>query len=82
VSHSGQRTAQSDGTRKAVAIWAVALADEELTAALALLDGVRHFCAAALEVLAQALQIGQAGLMAEAKGELLVSRRATCHSRT
>ena len=69
-------TAQSDGTSKEVAIWAAALADEALTAALALVDGVRHYCAAALEVLAQALQIGQAGLMTEAKGALLVSTRA------
>jgi hypothetical protein len=44
-------TAQADGTSKELAIWAAALADEALTAALAFVDGVRHYCAAALEFL-------------------------------
>ena len=44
-------TAQSDGTSKEMALWAAALADEALTAALAFVDGVRHYCAAALEFL-------------------------------
>ena len=44
-------TAQSDGTSKEMALWAATLADEALAAALAFVDGVRHYCAAALEFL-------------------------------
>jgi hypothetical protein len=45
-------TAQADGTIKEMAIWAAALADEALTAALAFVDGVRHYCATTLKFLA------------------------------
>ena len=44
-------TAQADGAAKEIAVWAAALADEALTAALAFVDGVRHDRAAALEFL-------------------------------
>ena len=44
-------TAQADGTTEQIARWAAALADEALAAALAFVDGVRHYCAAALEFL-------------------------------
>ena len=74
-------TAQADGTSKEMAIWAAALADEALTAALAFVDGVRDDCAAALEVLTQALQVGQAGLVTEAERELLVGTRAIARTR-
>src|SRR5216684_3737845 len=74
-------TAQSDGTIKEMAIWAAALADEALTAALAFVDGVRHYCAAALEFLTQALEVGQAGSVTETKRELLVGARAIARTR-
>jgi hypothetical protein len=44
-------TAQADGAAEQAARGAATLADEALTAALAFVDGVRHYCAAALEVL-------------------------------
>ena len=65
-------TAQSDGARKETAVWAAALADEAFTAAGALVDSPRHHRTAALELLAKALQIGQAGLMTQAEGALLM----------
>ena len=74
-------TAQSDGTIKELAIWAAALADEALTATLAFVDGVRHYCAAALEFLAEALQVRQLGLVTEAKRALLVGARAIPRTR-
>jgi hypothetical protein len=74
-------TAQADGAAEQIAGWAATLADEAFTAALALVDGLRHDRATTLEVLAQALQIGQAGLVAEAKGALLVSTGAIARPR-
>ena len=44
-------TAQADGAAEQIAGWAATLADEALAAALAFVDGVRHYCAAALEFL-------------------------------
>ena len=74
-------TAQADGTAEQIAVWAATLADEAFTATLALVDGLRHDRAATLEVLAQALQIGQAGLVTEAERELLVGARAIARTR-
>ena len=74
-------TAQADGAAKEIAVWAAALADEAFAAARALVDGLRHYRATTLEVLAQALQIGQAGLMTEAECELLVGARAIARTR-
>ena len=59
-----------DATIEAVA------ADEAFTTARAFVDGLRYHRAATLEFLAQALQVGQAGLVAEAKRTLLVGARA------
>ena len=69
-------TAQADGPAEQIALWAAPLADEAFTAALALVDGLRHHRAAALELLTQTLQIGQAGLVSEAESTLLVGPRA------
>ena len=65
-------TAQADGASKETAVWAAALADEAFTAIGALVDSLRHHRAAALEVLAHALQVGQAGLITQAEGALLM----------
>jgi len=65
-------TAQTDGASKETAVWAAALADEAFTAAGALVDSPRHHRTAALELLAEALQIGQAGLMTQAESLLLM----------
>jgi hypothetical protein len=69
-------TAQTDGTIKEMAIWAAALADEAFAAVRALVDGLRHDSAAALQFLAEASQIGWAGLMSRAESMLLMSSRA------
>jgi hypothetical protein len=69
-------TAQTNGASKESAVWAAALADEAFTAAGALVDSPRHHGAAALELLAQALQIGQAGLMTQTESALLMGARA------
>jgi len=61
--------------------WAATLADEAFAATLAFVDGLRHHRATTLEVLAQALQIGQAGLMTEAECELLVGARSIARTR-
>jgi hypothetical protein len=45
-------TAQTDGAGEQATLRAAALADEAFTAALALVDGLRHHRAAPLEVLA------------------------------
>jgi len=74
-------TAQADGAAEQIAGWAAPLADEAFTATLAFVDGLRHDRATTLEVLAQALQIGQAGLVAEAERELLVGARAIARTR-
>ena len=64
-----------------MARWAATLADEAFAATLALVDGLRHDRATMLEVLAQAPQIGQAGLVTEAERELLVGARAIACAR-
>ena len=69
-------TAQTKGARKEAAVRAAALADEAFTAAGALVDSPRHHRAAALELLAEALQIGQAGLMTQAESLVLMGSRA------
>ena len=74
-------TAQADGAVEQIAGWAATLADEAFTAALALVDGLSHDRAVALEVLAQALQVGQAGLMTQAERKLLVGTRAIAGAR-
>ncbi len=51
-------TAQADGAAEQIAVWAASLADEPFAAALAFVNGLRHHCAAALEFLTQALQVG------------------------
>lgn len=56
---------QANGTGKEVATRAAALADEALTAARALVDGPRCHGPSALELLAQALQVGQDKGLAE-----------------
>ena len=68
----GAVAAQPDGPAKEMALRATPLADEAFTAAGALVDRPRHHRAAALELLAKALQIGQAGLMTQAEGALLM----------
>ncbi|HEY3060466.1 MAG TPA: hypothetical protein VGL99_16020 [Chloroflexota bacterium] len=68
--------AQADGAAKEMAVWAASLADEAFTAARALVDGVRHDGATTLELLTEALLIGQAGLVAEAERALLMGARA------
>jgi len=65
-------TAQPNGASEKTAVWAAALADEAFTAAGALVDSARHHRAATLELLAEALQVGQAGLMTQAEGALLM----------
>jgi len=66
-------TAQANGAAKEIALRAAALADKPLSAARALVHRLRHHRAATLELLTQALQVGQAGLMTQAEGALLVS---------
>jgi hypothetical protein len=73
VAHSGL-TAQADGAAKQIAVWAVTLADEAFTTIRAFVGGLRHHGAATLEFLAQALQVGQVCLVAEAKRTLLWTR--------
>ena len=68
----GAVTAQADGAAEQIAGWAAPLTDEAFAATLAFVDGLRHYRATTLEVLAQALQVGQAGLVTEAKRALLV----------
>jgi hypothetical protein len=68
----GAVTAQADGAAEQIAGWAATLTDEAFAATLAFVDGLRHYRATTLEVLAQALQVGQAGLVTEAKRALLV----------
>src|SRR4051794_13185805 len=65
-------TAQANGASKQTAVWAAALADEAFTAAGALVDSPRHHRAATLKVLAEPLQVGQAGLMTQAESALLM----------
>src|SRR3954454_9902301 len=65
-------TAQANGASKETAVWAAALADEAFTAAGALVDRPRHHHSATLEFLAEPLQVGQAGLMTQAEGTLLM----------
>ena len=74
-------TAQADGAAEQIAGWAAPLADEAFAATLAFVDGLRHYRAATLEVLAQTLQLEQAGLVAEAERELLVGARAIPRTR-
>jgi hypothetical protein len=77
----GAVTAQADGAAKQMAIWAATLADEAFAATLAFVDGLRRYRATTLEVLAQAPQIGQAGLVTKAERELLVGARAIARTR-
>jgi hypothetical protein len=65
-------TAQTDGAAEQIAVWAAPLADEAFTATVALVDSPRYHRAATLELLAKALQIGQARLMTQAEGALLM----------
>jgi hypothetical protein len=65
-------TAQANGASKETAVRAAALADEAFTAAGAFVDSPRRHRAATLEFLAEALQVGQAGLMTQAEGALLM----------
>jgi hypothetical protein len=69
-------TTQADGAAKQIAMWAVSFADEAFTAARAFVDGLRHHCVATLELLTEALQIGQAGLVTQAERTLLMGTRA------
>ena len=69
-------TAQANGASKETAVWAATLADEAFTAAGALVDSPRHHRSATLELLAKALQIGQAGLMTQAESLVLMGSRA------
>ena len=68
----GAVTTQADGAAKEVALWTATLADEALTTAWALEDRPRHQRAATLELLAEALQVGRAGLLTQAEGALLM----------
>ena len=45
-------TAQADGAAEQIAGWAATLADERFAATLAFVDGLRHYRATTLEVLA------------------------------
>jgi hypothetical protein len=69
-------TAQTYGAAEELAVWAATLADATLAATRAFVHGVRHDGALTLELLAEALQIGQVGLVTKAEGLLLVGARA------
>jgi hypothetical protein len=69
-------TTQADGTREQIARGAAALTNEALAAARTLVDGLGHHRPAPLELLAQALQVGRAGLVTQAEGLLLMGTRA------
>ena len=69
-------TTQTHGAAKELAVWAATLTEVAFTATRALVQGVRHHGARSLELLAEVLQVGRAGLVTHAEGLLLVGSRA------
>ena len=63
---------QTHGAAEKLAFWTAPLADKTLAATRALIDRVRDDGAPLLELLSEALQVGQAGVVAEAKSALLM----------
>jgi len=72
----GAVTAQANGPCKELAFGATALADGAFTAGGAFVDGPRHHCSAAPELMSKLLQGGRWLLVTKAESELLMGARA------